>query len=403
LTLRSAANAFKDLDGGLLDGNRDGTRGDNAVHSFVISPSDARVVGLRDLARGPGQSINLPAATGTGIPIRISEASGVESLDLTLTYDPTLVSITGATVAPGLPTDVGLVSNLTTPGLATFSLTAPTGLPAGAHDLILLTASVPGTAVYRDKHILDLTQVSINEGAMAVVGDDALHVVAYLGDTTGNASYSSLDATRAQRVVVQLDSGFQLFPLVDPVIIGDTTENEALSSLDATRLQQEVVGQDRPEIPPIPGTVTPTFLVGPDPLVNIPTALTGLPGATVTVPVNVDNAAGIEAADIVLKFDPNVLTFVAAHAGTNGAASYNIRVGGKLNSRRSIRSLHALFLLDRACLVIPHSGPSPPFRLGFTQDGRPTLLPKRTKSHYSFLSRAIRGIQHLKPIRGLPP
>ena len=45
---------------------------------------------------------------------------------------------------------------------------------------------------------------------------------------------SSLDASRVQRVVVGLDSGFDAFDDINPVLIGDTTGNGSLSSLDAS-------------------------------------------------------------------------------------------------------------------------------------------------------------------------
>jgi len=35
--------------------------------------------------------VNLPANTTTGIPINISEGTGVESFDLTFEFDPTLL------------------------------------------------------------------------------------------------------------------------------------------------------------------------------------------------------------------------------------------------------------------------------------------------------------------------
>ncbi|MBI3464201.1 MAG: hypothetical protein HY000_14265 [Planctomycetes bacterium] len=79
--------------------------------------------------------------------------------------------------------------------------------------------------------------------------DDAVHVVGYLGDATGNKAYSGLDAQRVQRVVVNLDSGFVPsaavdpslhYARMDPVVIADVTGNGALSGLDATRIQQEL-------------------------------------------------------------------------------------------------------------------------------------------------------------------
>lgn len=92
----------------------------------------------------------------------------------------------------------------------------------------------------------------MNPTNLSAITDDAIHVVAYLGDTTGNSAHSSLDAQRILRVAAGLHSGFTAYPLIDPVIVGDTTWNGSLSSLDATRILQEVAGLDRPEIPPIP-------------------------------------------------------------------------------------------------------------------------------------------------------
>ncbi len=52
VTLRSASNGFQDVDGNLLDGNGDGTPGDNFVTTFVvINPPNAVVVSLPDFAR----------------------------------------------------------------------------------------------------------------------------------------------------------------------------------------------------------------------------------------------------------------------------------------------------------------------------------------------------------------
>ena len=72
--------------------------------------------------------------------------------------------------------------------------------------------------------------------------DPGLVALAYAGDSTGNGSLSSLDASRVQRVVVGLDTGFEAYDDINPVLVGDTTGNGGLSSLDASRIQQQVVG-----------------------------------------------------------------------------------------------------------------------------------------------------------------
>jgi RHS repeat-associated protein len=313
VTLRSATDGFKDAGGVLLDGDADGVPGGDYVNTFTVPSSTARMLSIPDVTRGPGQPVNIPA-TGTGIPIRISDGTGVESLDFTLTYDPALLTISEVTPASSLPAGTAVLANLNVPGVVRIGLAAPTPLSSGAQDIVTLTATVPDSAPYRTKQILDISDIQINEGAIAAVDDDALHLVAYFGDTTGNGTYSSLDGQRVLRLAVALDSGLASYLLADPVVVGDITANGAISSLDAARILQEVVGLDRPEIPPVPGGVA--LAVGADPFVNIPTTLTGTPDSVVTVPVLIDNAEDLESVDLQLTYDPAVLDVLAVRTGS---------------------------------------------------------------------------------------
>src|SRR5581483_5849831 len=140
VTLRSAASGFKVLvTGELLDGNADGTPGDNYTTTFTVA-SSAVVVSIPDFARGPGQSVDLPAGVGTGILLHLSDGVGVDSVDLKLLYDPALLSITDAqALTPGS----SVVINLSTPGRAVLGFISPTALPAGPVDFVRLIAQVP--------------------------------------------------------------------------------------------------------------------------------------------------------------------------------------------------------------------------------------------------------------------
>ena len=81
-------------------------------------------------------------------------------------------------------------------------------------------------------------------------------MLAYSGDTTGNGSLSSLDASLIQRTVVGVDSGFDAYDLINPTLLGDTTGNGDLSSLDAAYVQRRVVGVEGSTFPLIPATDT---------------------------------------------------------------------------------------------------------------------------------------------------
>ena len=94
-TLRSSASGFHDASGHLLDGNGDGNdtqANDNFVTSFSVAPSTARVLSIKDFARGPGQPVNdTPLAGNSQLAVSLDNAAGLRSVSFTLTYDPTLL------------------------------------------------------------------------------------------------------------------------------------------------------------------------------------------------------------------------------------------------------------------------------------------------------------------------
>src|SRR5262249_53756317 len=160
--------------------------------TFTVSNATKVAVAVPDFARGPGQAVNLPAS-GSGLPITISNGAGVTSVSFTLQYDPSLLTISAATTGSGLPVGATLTLSVTsTPGNAILTFTSPTALGSGPKTLGTLTAQVPGvagnpaqTAPYRAKEVLHFASLLVNGGAIPSVNADAVHVVAYVGDTSG--------------------------------------------------------------------------------------------------------------------------------------------------------------------------------------------------------------------------
>ncbi|HXG13293.1 MAG TPA: cohesin domain-containing protein [Gemmataceae bacterium] len=302
VTLRSAANGFKDAAGNLLDGNRDGMAGGDFVTTFVVSPSAARVVSVADFTRGPGQPVNV-SASGGGLPLRISDGTNVSAIDLTLFYDPTLLSISGVQPGPGLPPGATATLDRSVPGVAVVTFRSPTApLGPGATEFALLTATVPDNAPYATKHFIEIGPLQVNGGAIPVLRDNGLHVVSYVGDTTGNGGYSSADALRALRVALGFDAGFGVYQLADPVLLADVTGNGRVNAADATRILQRALGMTPAEIPPLPGILPPIVPGGPDPLLRFP-EVQGRPGDTVTLPLLLDPADGLESLDLAIAYD----------------------------------------------------------------------------------------------------
>ena len=337
VTLRSATNGFQDANGNLLDGNGDGTAGDDFVTTFVVSnPSDSVTVTLPDFARGPGQAVNGTDGTD-GIPLRLlnngSTAVTVTSVTLNLVYNPNLLTIANVP---------GAVDTTSTSGVAivTFSSSGLILGPGGDAIFANLTAAVPSTAGYGEKEILDLQNIQINGGAIPALDDAAIHVVGFLGDATGDEVYTGEDAQRIARVAVGLDPGFRAWVLADPLIVGDVSGDNVLTGLDALEIAREAVGITQSTIPSLPpltlpsppaaggeGRVrgVPSAILGPDPMLNIPTDFAAKPQATVWVPVNLDpgaNAprlAGLDSVELSIAYDTSRLEVYSAtdvHAGS---------------------------------------------------------------------------------------
>jgi len=182
-----------------------------------------------------------------------------------------------------------------------------TSLPAGELSLVEIQASIPEDAPYGSIQLLSLRDIQIDEGAVAAQCDGGVHVVAYIGDGTGNGSYSALDAAYIARVGVGLDSGFAAYPWKDPMLIGDVTGNGSLSALDAAYLARKGVGLEVPQIPDLPTGLPPIVPSGRDPLVSIPDDLTAHRGETLTVPVSIlDDATDLFAVELYLEYDTAV-------------------------------------------------------------------------------------------------
>jgi len=101
--------------------------------------------------------------------------------------------------------------------------------------------AINGTAAAVIQAIANLDPLPTNFNSTLTSVAEAADITA-IEAANGNGTLSSLDASYVQRVVVELDSGFDAYDDLNPVLMSDTTGNGTLSSLDASRIQQQVVG-----------------------------------------------------------------------------------------------------------------------------------------------------------------
>ena len=240
LRLRSAANGFVDTAGTLLDGNADGTVGDDFVRTFTVGaiPANAVVLSVPDFQRGPGQTVNLPATSTNGLPITISTGSNVKGVSFELNYNPALLTITGGTTSI-----VGASVTVTTPsaGVARVTVTsaAQFSATAGTLTLVNLTAAIPTTASIGSKALLRLSNVSLTSAdgsVLSIVTDNGLQISAYKGDVNNSNSITTGDVTGLLRSIsgALSTTGFPNFKLADPTIVGDMNDSNTLTTGDAT-------------------------------------------------------------------------------------------------------------------------------------------------------------------------
>jgi murein DD-endopeptidase MepM/ murein hydrolase activator NlpD len=320
VTLGSGATAFKDATGAALDGNGDGVNGDTYTTTFTVTAPAGVVVTVPDFARGPDAAdvINVPNNSSNGIPIALSNGSGVTDAAFVLNYDATLLTITGGTVNGAL---AGATLTVTTSGSgsaaqATITFHSPTALASGAVRLGGLVATVPTSAPYKAKDLLHFSSLSVNGGAIAAVGDDGVHLVGFLGDASGDGTYTSADSVLISRVASAADSGFAAFPAADPAILADLSGNGLVQSSDGALLNNFLGGTTVAQVPTYPGAPS-NLPSGPDPTVSIPTDLRVAPGGVVTVPVNIDDprpagSTGMTQTLLAITYDPTVFSVTAA-------------------------------------------------------------------------------------------
>ena len=244
------------------------------------------------------------------------------------------------------------------------------------------------TAAYGAKQLLHFSseQLSGTSGSIAVTNQDAVQVVAYLGDVIGaggplelaDASTIALISQGIASATNQTLPGFAAYPNLDPVIVGDVSNAGAVNLTDAAVMNQEIGGTAKTAIPYAPQglSVTPT---GPDPALSVPAVQQAPIGETVVVPVNIDTgrptqSRGMTDAVLALTYDPKVFSVISSDVsigtlpeegtGWQMQVSVNQRtgqIGIELYSNTPIQSMAGGSLVTIAMQVIgtPPAGAAP--------------------------------------------
>jgi hypothetical protein len=313
----------------------------NFVTTFTVTATTTTtpVLSVPNFARGPGQTVALNDSLGnaTGIPIDISNVTGLTSATFNFAYDPNLLTIaaSGAVTLSSLAEAAGVdtVSYTTFdagPNAEILIITVTSsGSGTGLTDttpetLVTIAASVPTTAPYLDKTILSFGGLDPN--GQFWTGQSSVQVVAYLGDVLGTGIPNATDASLVDQVGSGAGTGFSIFKDLDPVIIAGVENGSFnVNATDASLINQAASGQSV-GIPAIPGGFA-LVTGGPDPYLYL-SAVQGQAGQTVTETLYLDvtdpNGIQLTALNEAIGFDSNLLQIsnVRAASGLAGLGSY---------------------------------------------------------------------------------
>ena len=329
--MRSAANAFRTSLGQLLDGDGNGTPGGDYVNTFTVAAS-TRTASVSDVVRGPGQDVRVNT-TDLGVPIKLSDATDVYTFEATFTYDPALFTVTNVVVPASLSAGLDVTFNNETPGVVKMVGVSPAGLPAGAQTLVFVQGTVPTGATYRSKAVMDLVDTAFYklDGTKLAVGvDEGIQAVSYPGDTTGDGRYNSLDSLRIQRYLVNLDTWFPNFPMVDPILIADVNGDAKVNALDSLYVQRYLVNLPVAFITAPPVTSV-TQTPGLDPVIRLPKNLTARRGQVVQVPIEIVNtdsqAIKVNTFEVAIAMDPKTFRMLKVNSEGQITQRYDVRRG----------------------------------------------------------------------------
>jgi Bacterial Ig domain/Cadherin-like domain/Dockerin type I domain len=257
LTLKSGAAGFTALTGGQqLDGNADGTTGDDFTASFMVGASSTPAISVGNLVAPVG-------AANQVLSLQVREATGARNVYFQLAYDPASLHIDAVNLAATAPAGSVMSVDTSVAGRLGVQLTLGSALPdAALRALVDLRTSVPAGAVAGSSRLLSLLDLSV-DGA-AARSDLGVQVVAVLGDASGNGRVEREDVGLIQAVAARSDTGFAAQPLLDPVLLADLNRDGRLNAADALlalRLSQQQAAQA--QTLSAPAVVSPTSVTNP--------------------------------------------------------------------------------------------------------------------------------------------
>ena len=287
-TMTFTNTQFKDKDGNKLEVT-------TVNGSFTVQIEGEIVVSIPDVSGLAGETVNATVV--------INDATGVLSGDFTIAYDSSKMTA-GNAIATDLTSNFSIVS-LVNQGEIKISIASSSPIASGNGALVSIPFTIyPEAQGSSPLSLANATVYNADYQPVTITTQDGtLNIlpVCTKGDVNNDGSITSVDAS----MVLQISVGL-IEPDTYQMCAGDVNNDGKINSLDASLILQCSVGNCN--FPTESGKILmPSSSENVVVTVSIPD-VKGKGGSAITVPVNVDTAAGILAGDLTVQFDPAVLT-----------------------------------------------------------------------------------------------
>jgi hypothetical protein len=254
--------------------------------------------------------ISMEASPGaqTKVQISINEAVGITSGDITVGYDPNVLSIVD--IKPtNLTSSMSLTTNTNITGQIKIAMAGTTGIVSGNGSLVDITMTVNVNAKDSSETILHLINAEIYDElgkTIPIILEDGTVKVKQAcikGDVNGDGNIKSNDATLILRIAAGL-----LEPNDYQKCAADFNGDGKIASNDAMLVLRKAAGLEAPAKDLIADRhISISLLVSPSNEEGTKSEAHGLKGEIISVPITVDNIDILSSGDMSISYDSKVL------------------------------------------------------------------------------------------------
>ena len=312
--------------------------------SEIVTAAAKLLTSIPDGMGAPGTTVDIPVEVGN------TTGMGITSVSLTVTYDNSLLTATGASTTGTIAESWGTPTYSVTPGQIIINMSSGTSL-TGAGKLLNISFNINSSASCGSATAITLANVALNAGAIPANLQNGVFTIAKYGDVSLNCQVTPYDAS----LVLQYSVGMiTLTPL--QLILAEVSDNGSVTPYDAALILQYSVGiiikfpceepdkgllassaLDAKQAPPasLTANIPKDTTEKPEKsdnrkiavqkassvpvAVSLPKDATGEPGNIITIPINISDVTGKGIISFWLKvaYDNSLLT--ATGASTTGA------------------------------------------------------------------------------------